>query len=152
MARFIWENNRSGCRRDGRATIDRLAGTGKYLFPSRPTARCPKPQRPYRWDFGEQFRALAKGAGIQNVRIEVDLDGYAAGLADASTVYFPYLSSGPRGSHQYRVCLLFSKIHPRRSVGRFLACGLAEHEQLMKTIRHVAHRPLDQREVIGLKQ
>ena len=33
----------------------------EYLFPSRPTARCPKPQRPYRWDFGKQFRALAKG-------------------------------------------------------------------------------------------
>ena len=44
-------------------------GTGEYLFPSRPTARCPKPQRPYRWDFGKQFRALAKAAGIQNVRI-----------------------------------------------------------------------------------
>ena len=39
------------------------------LFPSRPTARCPEPQRPYRWDFGKQFRVLAKGAGIQNVRI-----------------------------------------------------------------------------------
>ena len=51
------------------ATIDRLAGTGKYLFSSRPTARCPKPQRPYRWDFGKQFRALAKGVGIHNVRI-----------------------------------------------------------------------------------
>lgn len=32
----------------------------EYLFPSRPTARCPEPQRPYHWDFGKQFRALAK--------------------------------------------------------------------------------------------
>jgi integrase len=30
-------------------------GTHEYLFPSRPTARCPKPQRAYRWDFGKQF-------------------------------------------------------------------------------------------------
>ena len=44
-------------------------GRHEYLFPSRPTARCPEPQRPYRWDFGKQFRALAKAAGIQNVRI-----------------------------------------------------------------------------------
>jgi hypothetical protein len=43
-------------------------GSHEYLFPSRPTARCPEPQRPYRWDFGKQFRALAKAAGIQNVR------------------------------------------------------------------------------------
>jgi integrase len=41
----------------------------EYLFPSRPTARCPEPKRPYRWDFGKQFRALAKATGIQNVRI-----------------------------------------------------------------------------------
>jgi integrase len=41
----------------------------EYLFPSRPTARCPKPQRPYRWDLGKQFRALAKATGIQNVCI-----------------------------------------------------------------------------------
>jgi hypothetical protein len=41
----------------------------EYLFPSRPTARFPEPQRPYRWDFGKQFRALPKAAGIQNVRI-----------------------------------------------------------------------------------
>jgi integrase len=45
-------------------------GTNEYLFPSRPTARCPEPKRPYRWDFGKQFRALAKAAGIQNVRID----------------------------------------------------------------------------------
>ena len=52
-------------------TVDALPShrTGEYLFPSRPTARCAKPERPYRWDFGKQFRALAKGAGIQNVRI-----------------------------------------------------------------------------------
>ena len=52
-------------------TLKALPSHGKheYLFPSRPTARCPEPQRPYRWDFGKQFRALAKAAGIQNVRI-----------------------------------------------------------------------------------
>jgi hypothetical protein len=44
-------------------------GWHDYLFLSRPTARCPEPKRPYRWDFGKQFRALAKAAGIQNVRI-----------------------------------------------------------------------------------
>jgi hypothetical protein len=44
-------------------------GRHEYLFPSRPTARCPEPKRPYRWDFGKQFRALAKATGIQNVRI-----------------------------------------------------------------------------------
>jgi len=44
-------------------------GRHEYLFPSRPTARCPEPRRPYRWDFGKQFRALAKVTGIQNVRI-----------------------------------------------------------------------------------
>ncbi len=44
-------------------------GTLDYLFPSHPTARCPEPQRPYRWDFGKQFRALAKAASVQNVRI-----------------------------------------------------------------------------------
>ena len=44
-------------------------GRHEYLFPSRPTARCPEPQRPYRWDFGKQFRGLAKAAGVQNVRI-----------------------------------------------------------------------------------
>jgi integrase len=52
-------------------TIEALPsfGTHEYLFPSRLTARCPEPQRPYRWDFGKQFRALAKAAGIENVRI-----------------------------------------------------------------------------------
>jgi len=44
-------------------------GTHDYLFPSRPTARCPEPQRPYRWDFGKHFRALAEAAGVQDVRI-----------------------------------------------------------------------------------
>ena len=34
-----------------------------------PWTRCPEPQRPYRWDFGKQFRALTKAAGVQNVRI-----------------------------------------------------------------------------------
>ena len=36
----------------------------------------------------------------------MDLDGYAAGNADASTVYFGYRSSRTRGSHQYLVYLL----------------------------------------------
>ena len=41
----------------------------RYLFPSRPTARCPEPRRPYRWDLGKPFRALAKAADLQDVRI-----------------------------------------------------------------------------------
>jgi integrase len=44
-------------------------GRHEYLFPSRPIALCPEPQRPCRWDFGKQFRALAKAAGVQNIRI-----------------------------------------------------------------------------------
>jgi Phage integrase family len=44
-------------------------GRHEYLFPSRPTARCPEPSRPYRWDFGKQFRALAKAAAVLDVRI-----------------------------------------------------------------------------------
>jgi integrase len=52
-------------------TLKALPSHGKheYLFPSRATARCPEPARPYRWDFGKQFRALAKAAGVPNVRI-----------------------------------------------------------------------------------
>lgn len=34
-----------------------------------PDRALPEPQRPYRWDFGKQFRALAKAAGSQNARI-----------------------------------------------------------------------------------
>ena len=44
-------------------------GTHEYLFPSRPTAKCPEPERPYRWDCGKEFRALAKTANVENVRI-----------------------------------------------------------------------------------
>ena len=44
-------------------------GKHDYLFPSRPTAKCPEPQRPYRWDCGKEFRELAKAANVQNIRI-----------------------------------------------------------------------------------
>ena len=43
--------------------------TSEYVFPSGPTARCPEPQRPHRWDYGKEFRALAKAAGIKDIRI-----------------------------------------------------------------------------------
>lgn len=41
----------------------------EYVFPSKPTARCPQPERPYRWDFGKEFRALAKAANLKDIRI-----------------------------------------------------------------------------------
>ena len=41
----------------------------EYVFPSTPTARCPEPQRPYRWDYGKEFRALAKAANLKDIRI-----------------------------------------------------------------------------------
>jgi integrase len=44
-------------------------GTSEYVFPSRPTARCPEPERPYRWDYGKEFRALAKAANVKDIRI-----------------------------------------------------------------------------------
>ena len=44
-------------------------GDHEYLFPSRPTKMCPEPKRPYRWDCGKQFRALAKSAGVRDIRI-----------------------------------------------------------------------------------
>jgi integrase len=44
-------------------------GHDEYLFPSRPTRICPEPKRPYRWDFGKQFRTLAKTAGLRDIRI-----------------------------------------------------------------------------------
>ena len=44
-------------------------GHDDYLFPSRPTKMCPEPKRPYRWDFGKQFRALVKTAKLRDVRI-----------------------------------------------------------------------------------
>jgi integrase len=43
--------------------------TSEYVFPSKPTARCPQPERPYRWDFGKEFRALAKAANLKDIRI-----------------------------------------------------------------------------------
>ena len=66
-------------------------GRHEYLFPSRPTARCPEPQRPYRWDFGKQFRALAKATGIQNVRIH---DLRHAGATILMTLGVPTRSCG----------------------------------------------------------
>ena len=36
-----------------------------YLFPSRPTARHPSPQQPYRWDFGKEFRRVCLKAGLR---------------------------------------------------------------------------------------
>jgi hypothetical protein len=44
-------------------------GTSEYVFPSRPTARCPEPVRPYPWDYGKEFRSLAKAARVKDVRI-----------------------------------------------------------------------------------
>ena len=43
--------------------------TSQYVFPSTPTARCPEPKRPYRWDYGKEFRALAKAANLKDIRI-----------------------------------------------------------------------------------
>jgi integrase len=44
-------------------------GVNDYVFPSRPTARWPNPKKPYRWDFGHEFRQLVRSLGIENVRI-----------------------------------------------------------------------------------
>ena len=44
-------------------------GHDAYLFPSHPTKMCPEPKRPYRWDFGKQFRVLAKNANLRDIRI-----------------------------------------------------------------------------------
>ena len=65
-------------------------GTREYLFPSRPTARCPEPRRPYRWDFGKQFRALAKAACVENVRIH-DLRHAGATILMALGVPDPFV-------------------------------------------------------------
>lgn len=43
--------------------------TSQYVFPSTPTARCPEPKRPYRWDYGKEFRALATAANLKDIRI-----------------------------------------------------------------------------------
>jgi integrase len=52
-------------------TLKALPSFGKhdYLFPSRPTSKCPEPRRAYRWDIGQQFRELARTADVVNVRI-----------------------------------------------------------------------------------
>ena len=44
-------------------------GREEFVFPSRPTARAPKPNRPYRWDIGKQFRAAAKVVGLTGVHV-----------------------------------------------------------------------------------
>lgn len=44
-------------------------GSGGYLFPSHPTARAPKPKRPYRWDIGKEFRAAAKVVGLEGLHV-----------------------------------------------------------------------------------
>lgn len=41
----------------------------EHVFPSRPTARFPKPQKPYRWDLGKKFRAACKAAELENLHI-----------------------------------------------------------------------------------
>jgi len=43
--------------------------TSEYVFPSKPTARCPEPERPHLWDCGKEFRALAKAANLKDIRI-----------------------------------------------------------------------------------
>ena len=40
-----------------------------YLFPSKPTGRFPNPKSPTRHDFGKEFRACCKEAGITDFRI-----------------------------------------------------------------------------------
>jgi hypothetical protein len=52
------------------------------------------------------------------------LTACSAAIADASTVYFQYLSSRPHGIDQYRICLLFSKVCPR------LQCRTARSRRL----------------------
>jgi len=44
-------------------------GVNDYVFPSRPTTRWRNPKKPYRWDFGHEFRQLVRSLGIENVRI-----------------------------------------------------------------------------------
>ncbi|PYQ17001.1 MAG: hypothetical protein DMF80_02425 [Acidobacteria bacterium] len=44
-------------------------GNNDYAFPSRPTTRWRNPKKPYRWDFGHEFRQLVRSLGIENVRI-----------------------------------------------------------------------------------
>lgn len=46
-----------------------LPRTGEYLFPSRPTARWPKPKTPYRWYIGKEWREACAAASVENLRI-----------------------------------------------------------------------------------
>ena len=41
----------------------------EYFFPSRATARWPSPKKPYRWDFGKEFRALVRSLGLEDLRL-----------------------------------------------------------------------------------
>jgi integrase len=41
----------------------------EYVFPSRATARWPSPKKPYRWDFGKEFRALVRSLGLEDLRL-----------------------------------------------------------------------------------
>jgi integrase len=44
-------------------------GVDEYVFPSRATARWPNPKKPYRWDFGKEFRALVRSLGLEDLRL-----------------------------------------------------------------------------------
>ena len=39
------------------------------MFPSRATSRWPNPKKPYRWDFGKEFRALVRAQGLEDLRL-----------------------------------------------------------------------------------
>lgn len=45
------------------------AANEEFVFPSRPTARFPKPEKPYRWDLGKRFREACKTAKLENLHI-----------------------------------------------------------------------------------
>ncbi len=51
--------------------VKRLPSYGKieYLFPSRPTARFPSPERLYMWDIGKRFREVCRRVGVEGLRI-----------------------------------------------------------------------------------
>lgn len=44
-------------------------GKSEFLFPSRPTARFPKPRKPYMWDLGKRFKSACAAAELENLRI-----------------------------------------------------------------------------------
>lgn len=60
-------------------------GSEEYVFPARGTARFPHPKRPYRWDFGKDFRTACRLAGVRDLRIH-DLRHYAPSLLLAQGV------------------------------------------------------------------